>query len=247
MDSLVSNISLKDKSTNCSNYIYYHHYHKVTVSALSEDIINPLDNRCAKVVAKATCDIMPGLLAGLKFNNKSMLYIQINELKENIFRFISTTLNEAKLNDKCHCTLGFALYAQNCDRWVIGHIGEGLIVAIGCDNKEYIISNHLNSSNSTLITDHNADKNIDLYIAKGIKGVVLSNKKGAGSIYKNNKLNPNISNFFKWQEKYGEEEAKRVFKEKMKIENLDSNENCSLLFHQKIKNLKKRTPKITKF
>ena len=245
MDSLVSAFNLKENSPNCSNYIYYHHYHKITVSVLSEDLNNK-SNRCAKIVAKASCDIMPGLLAGLQFNNKSLLYIQANEFKENIYRFIKTSLKELGLNDRCHCTLGFALYAQNCDRWLIGHIGEGLIAAIGCDDKEYIISNHLNNNYTTLITDTNANKKIDLYNVKGIKGVVLSNKKDADFIYKNGKLNPDISNFFMWQENYGEEEAKRIFEEKINKIYKNSNKNCSLLFHQKIQHLNSRKPKITK-
>jgi len=154
--------------------------------------------------------------------------LKLNTLfKRKIIEFIQKSIIELfKLENKellkeYAATLLFAQYIEKYDRWIIGHIGDGVVGGIDNQDNLIVISNPENGefSNETyFFSDDEAFSHLRIYWVKGLKGIVMFTDGFEIIFYdkKNKKLAPAIKKFFQWQS-----ELKKDFNKVLK-ENLEN-------------------------
>lgn len=243
---LISAARLKGETHNqCDDKIFFHRTNEITTSVLADGAgSKKMSSIGAKIATKTLSRAMPGLLTGMRFSNKSDLFQSAKELKENIVFYINDAIKSSQnftgdISDYA-CTLLFATYVKNCNRWVIGHIGDGVICAMDCKDNIITISEPENGefANETFfITDSEAISKLRIYIVKGIKGVVLASDGTAASIYSKNGIATGLLKFFKWQREYGEAKTSSILRKNIEQVFLKkTNDDCSILLHQ-LKNI----------
>jgi serine/threonine protein phosphatase PrpC len=161
-------------------------------------------------------------------------------------------LNDKSIKDFAS-TLLVSIYNEKFDRWIVMHIGDGVIGAMDTKGELHSISKPLNGefANETFfVTDKNAYKYMRIYLLKGVIGVVMMSDGTATTFYakKTDKLANGIKTLFDWQKKIGEKKMETVIRNNIKaFTQKKTDDDCSMILIQlnttKYKNFSKITLK----
>lgn len=169
------------------------------------------------------------LKINLDFKKRLIKYIQ-----DNILVYFEEKLENLSLYGG---TLLFAQYIKKYDRYLIGHIGDGVIG--GIDNREdlKVISSPENGefSNETFFfTDKDAYLHLRMYWVKGLKGIIMFSDGPEVVLYdkKNKKLAPAVKQLFNWQMEL-KDKFDEILKENIKVFAEYTHDDLSIILFQK--------------
>ncbi len=152
-------------------------------------------------------------------------YRQENSIKEPIDEFSGTLL--------------FAFLYKPSNRWLIGHLGDGVIGALDCKNELVILSSPDNGeyANETFFfTSKDAQEHFRLYLVKGIHSVVLMSDGPEKSLYdrRNERLSNAVRTLFAWQKELEPEHFQEVLHKNIEqIIATKTDDDCSIAMVQK--------------
>jgi hypothetical protein len=187
-------------------------------------------------------EILINMLKAINCNPKK---IDDNFKKEFIDRLqiqAAEEFNSNKIDDYA-ATLLFAFYIKQYDRWLVGHIGDGVIGGIDYNDNLYVVSTPENGefSNETYFySDKNAKEHLRLYWVRGLKGIVMFSDGPEVVLYdkKNKKLANAIKNLFKWQKELGDG-FDEILSENLKLFAKYTQDDCSIILGQIEKGINK--------
>jgi hypothetical protein len=135
-------------------------------------------------------------------------------------------------------TLLFAVWHENVQRWLVGHLGDGAIAAIDAAGRLHTLSQPDNGEfvNETFfITDDGAENRLRLYVLKGAAGISMMSDGSTGTFYSTfyKRFASGVARFFNWQHENGEQNISRVLRRNLELLALPrSNDDCSIVLIQ---------------
>ena len=135
-------------------------------------------------------------------------------------------------------TLLFSACHVPSGRWVVGHLGDGVVGGIDHVGNLHTVSTPDNGeyANSTrFFTDPDAQKHLRLYLLSGIRGVILMSDGSAHTLYEpdTDRLAPAIGKLFKWHEQIGNAKMSTVLRRNIRHGiAAKTHDDCSIVMQQ---------------
>ena len=243
---LISSAVLKGKNkSKCDDNVYYIKNEFGIFVGLSDGAGSSINSHLGSLLSLGLSELfLISLFKEKKCNplalNKKFKKILLENIKDTLIEMVKMNNQDNNINIKNYAaTLLFAQYIEKYDRWIIGHLGDGVIGGIDNNENLIVISTPENGefSNETFFfSDENAYKHLRFYWVKGIKGIVMFSDGPEAALYdkKNKALAPALKNLFRWQSEL-KENFNEILQENLKIIASYTHDDCSILIIQKEK------------
>ena len=140
--------------------------------------------------------------------------------------------------DNYAATLLFVQYIKEYDRYLIAHIGDGVIGGVIYDNELVVVSTPENGefSNETFFySDNEAFNHLRMYWVRGLRGIVMFSDGPEVVLYskKEKKLANGVKNLFSWQKEL-KEGFDEILKDNLELFSQYTNDDCSIVISQNL-------------
>ncbi len=177
---------------------------------------------------------------------KNLHTLIANELAQGVskrsFLALKSSIIEALLQEvgedyqEFSATVLFAYYG--CDRWLIGHLGDGVIGGL-VDGKIKLLSAPQKGefANETyFFTSSDAIERMRLFVVRRLDGVVLMSDGLERALYdpKERRLGAALERLFAWQKKLGEDFDEVLQRNLDEVLSTRSSDDCAIYFMQRV-------------
>ena len=189
-----------------------------------------------RIVAKHLAHILDRAWSGCPLLSAKALV----SLPESLIETILGELRRYSDDDLTHFggTLLFSACHIPSGRWVVGHLGDGVVGAIDYSGSLHTISEPDNGefANATrFFTDPYAHRHLRLYLLAGIEGVVMMSDGSAHSLYhpKTGRLAPAVGKLFEWHAKLGDAKMSSVLRQNIRHAiAAKTHDDCTIVLQQ---------------
>jgi hypothetical protein len=230
------------KHTQCEDSVMYRRRRKWHIVALSDGAGSAKESATGSAIAVHTVvSVMPMLLKKARYSKKDMLNgsfalrlsaLVIQQIQKRVRAKALQPLKEFA------ATLLVGVYHETLSRWIVLHMGDGVIGGVDFKERLHVISKPLNGefANETFfVTDPKALQNMRVYLLKGLKGITMMSDGTAHTFYSKftNELASGIKQLFLWQESLGEREMGSVLRDNLRQLALKkTDDDCSIALAQ---------------
>ena len=200
----------------------------------------PLSSEGAKLASREACRAIPGLLGECVGDAKEIrrrLQSLPMRLRMRIALRYLPALGLVSIGDFA-ATLLFVAHHLSSGRWIVGHIGDGVVS--GMKNGEPITLSHPHNgefANTTLFfTDHSAHENLRIGCFDDLDGVALMSDGTAKTFYRHSDGTSSgaLSKLFAWQKRLGEAKGSSVLRKNLETFAIPkTGDDCSMLLMQR--------------
>jgi hypothetical protein len=238
---LISRAHIKGKNhSHCEDKSSYRRKQRYDIAVLCDGAGSAIyAKEGARIIAQYVATHLPSMVKRLlREAGPGALY---HELPTLLTDSIHETLIRKTGNDDISAyasTLLFALYSHPHDRWLFGHIGDGVIGGITKKGEVVTISSPHNGefANETyFVTDRNSASKLHIFTRKGVRGAILMSDGSAHTFFSRNKKSfaSGVSKLFSWQCRLTQVEMNAVLRSNIeRTASKRSADDCSIVMIQ---------------